>query len=55
MIMKNLTNRTMMEEFCELKLPDNYDLHWLIAYISLGCVGLFYAILGKMFDERIRF
>jgi hypothetical protein len=45
--MKNLTNRTMIDEYCDLKLPKNYDLHWLIAYISLAIVGLFYALLGK--------
>ncbi|CAF0902743.1 unnamed protein product [Rotaria sordida] len=45
--MKNLTNNTrMIYEYCELKLPINYDLHWLIAYISLACVGLFYGIFG---------
>jgi len=45
--MKNLTNHTMLDEYCDLKLPKNYDLHWLIAYISLAIVGLFYALLGK--------
>ena len=39
----------MMDENCDLKLPMNYDLHWLIAYISLAFVGLFYGILGKIF------
>jgi len=47
--MKNLTNRTI-DEYCDLKLPNNYDLHWLIAYISLAIVGLFYALLGKIFS-----
>ncbi|CAF3215932.1 unnamed protein product [Rotaria sp. Silwood2] len=45
--MTNLTNRTIMiHEHCDLKLPTHYDLHWLIAYISLACVGLFYGIFG---------
>ena len=45
--MKNLTNQTMFEEYCDLKLPTHYQLPWLIAYISLAFVGLFYALLGK--------
>lgn len=44
--MKNLT---ISDEYCELKLPNKYDLHWLIAYISLAVVGLFYVLLGKIF------
>lgn len=44
--MKNLTNHTILNEYCELKLPNHYDLHWLIAYISLSIVGLFYTLLG---------
>ena len=47
--MKNLTNRTMIDEYCDLKLPTDYDLHWFIAYISLAIVGLFYALLGKKY------
>ncbi|CAF0966593.1 unnamed protein product [Adineta steineri] len=36
----------MLGEYCELRLPIHYELHWLIAYISLAFVGLFYAIFG---------
>ncbi|CAF3909641.1 unnamed protein product, partial [Rotaria sp. Silwood1] len=39
--MKDLTNHT---EYCDLKLPINYNLHGLIGYISLACVGLFYGL-----------
>lgn len=43
----NNNNRTLHEEYCDLKLPNNYQLHWMIAYGSLAFVGLFYTILGK--------
>jgi len=43
-----ITNRTMTDdEYCNLNLPVDYDLHWLIAYASLTFIGLFYAVLGK--------
>jgi hypothetical protein len=42
------THRTMMtDEYCNLNLPVDYDLHWFIAYASLAILGLFYALLGK--------
>ncbi|CAF0969244.1 unnamed protein product [Adineta steineri] len=41
------TNRTMtMNEYCNISLPVDYDLHWLIAYSTLAFIGLFYALLG---------
>jgi hypothetical protein len=43
-----ITNRTMIDEYCNLKLPVDYDLHWFIAYVSLAFVGLFYTLLGKI-------
>lgn len=43
----NTNNRTLHEEYCDLKLPSNYQLHWIIAYASLALVGLFYTILGN--------
>jgi len=49
-MMKNITNHILLDEYCDLELPMNYELHWFIAYISLAFVGLFYAILGKWFD-----
>ncbi|CAF0975006.1 unnamed protein product [Adineta ricciae] len=45
--MNNLSmNRTFTGEYCDLKLPTRYELHWLISYISLALVGLFYGLLG---------
>jgi len=49
-MMKNTTNHILLDEYCDLELPMNYELQWFIAYISLAFVGLFYAILGKRFD-----
>jgi hypothetical protein len=49
-MMKNTTNHILLDEYCDLELPMNYELHWFIAYISLAFVGLFYAILGKRLD-----
>jgi len=49
-MMKNTTNHILLDEYCDLELPINYELHWFIAYISLAFVGLFYAILGKWFE-----
>jgi hypothetical protein len=43
-----IINRTMIDEYCNLQLPVDYDLHWFIAYASLAIVGLFYALLGKI-------
>ncbi|UJR15188.1 hypothetical protein I4U23_002149 [Adineta vaga] len=40
------TNRTMIDEYCNMNLPVDYDLHWLIAYATLAFIGLFYALLG---------
>jgi hypothetical protein len=37
----------MTDEYCNLNLPVDYDLHWFIAYATLAFVGLFYALLGK--------
>lgn len=45
-------NRTLDDEYCDLKLPTNYQLHWIIAYVSLALVGLFYTILGKRKSDR---
>ncbi len=41
--------RSMTDEYCNLNLPVEYDLHWFIAYASLAFIGLFYALLGKSF------
>ncbi len=49
-MMKNTTHHILLDEYCDLELPINYELHWFIAYVSLAFVGLFYAILGKRFD-----
>lgn len=46
-----IKNKTMTEEYCNLSLPDDYDLYWFIAYTSLAFVGLFYGLLGKNFLE----
>ncbi len=42
-----ITHRSMSDEYCNLNLPVEYDLHWFIAYASLAIIGLFYAFLGK--------
>ncbi|CAF1080292.1 unnamed protein product [Rotaria sordida] len=39
-------NKTMIDDYCNLNLPIDYDLYWFIAYTSLAFIGLFYALLG---------
>jgi hypothetical protein len=47
--MRNITSRTLDNEYCELQLPAKYDLFLVIAFASLALVGLFNAIFGKTF------
>ena len=42
-------NRTMIGDYCNLKLPVQYDLHWSIAYFLIALFGIFYAFLGNYF------
>lgn len=42
-----ITHRMMIDEYCNLNLPVDYDIHLVIAYGSLAFLGLFYALLGN--------
>ena len=42
-----MSPRTIEEEYCNLNLPVDYHLHWLIAYALLALIGIFYVLLGK--------
>ena len=37
----------MIDDYCDLRLPVQYDLHWSIAYALIGLFGIFYAFLGN--------